>query len=166
MEWLNDHFRRANISFTIRDIDWIVNPTWAEGKSLKRMQITLRKGDYGALNLYYIRQHLNDIKGQCTYPKSFKEGSLGLLEDGCVITAAILPFQEYASDGKLTTHKVGHWFGLTHTFEGNNCTGEGDMIDDTPAQASASYGCPLGRDSCPDQPGLDPIHNFMDYSNW
>ena len=33
----------------------------------------------------------------------------------------------------------------------------------TPAQASPTSHCPEGRDSCPSD-GLDPIHNYMDYS--
>ena len=33
-----------------------------------------------------------------------------------------------------------------------------------PYQAEANYGCPEGFDSCP-QDGLDPIHNFMDYTD-
>ena len=34
---------------------------------------------------------------------------------------------------------------------------------DTPAQASPTNGCPEGKDTCP-APGVDPIHNYMDYS--
>ena len=39
-----------------------------------------------------------------------------------------------------------------------------DGVDDTPAQRFPTSGCPTGQDSCPTDPGLDPIHNYMDYS--
>lgn len=61
-------------------------------------------------------------------------------------------------------HEIGHWLDLFHTFQGNSCSGPGDFIPDTPRQLNATGGCPAKSDTCPNQPGNDPIHNFMDYS--
>lgn len=67
--------------------------------------------------------------------------------------------------GATTTHEIGHWFNLYHTFQGQSCSGSGDLIADTPLQSAPTDGCPVGIDTCPSAAGVDPIHNYMDYSS-
>lgn len=90
-----------------------------------------------------------------------------LAMDGCIVGSFSLPGNKPPFNQGLTAvHEVGHWLGLLHTFQGG-CDGKGgDFIADTPAEKSPSlFECPIGRDSCPDLPGLDPVQNYMDYSS-
>jgi PKD repeat protein len=63
------------------------------------------------------------------------------------------------NQGRTLTHETGHWLGLRHIWGDANCGN--DYCDDTPPQASASSGCPTGRQSCN---ASNMIENYMDYS--
>lgn len=73
----------------------------------------------------------------------------------------------------LIGHPCKQWFFLAHVFEDSvNCMGDGDLVADTPVQSVSTgngdgvpSGCPIGKDSCPNLPGLDDVTNYMDYSD-
>lgn len=131
------------------------------------MKRKLREGNYQDLNIYYLTKPKDNALGHSTYPqRNATEGTDDWWEDGCVILASTVPggSEDGYNLGRTTTHEVGHWLGLLHTFEGG-CDGEGDKVSDTAPQEMATQGCPkVAPDSCPGKEGRDNVHNFMDYA--
>ncbi len=131
------------------------------------------------------------LLGWAYFPSDFTDsttsnyGPLHRYLDGVVIDYRSVPVVEGDTEGDQSvyppgtydegdtlTHEVGHWLELYHTFQGG-CSSNpgyngGDMIADTPAEASPNFLCPEqgdpARDTCPADPGADPVTNFMDYS--
>jgi hypothetical protein len=155
----------TGFAFTLVSVDRTVNADWynaGPGSPDERaMKAALRQGGANALNVYSTSGEA--FLGWATFPSSYAEHAF---LDGVVIDYRSMPGGPYGkafSLGKTLTHEVGHWLGLYHTFQGG-CNNFGDYVADTPAQRSPTSGCPEGKDTC-SEPGLDPIHNYMDYSH-
>ncbi|NML65622.1 T9SS type A sorting domain-containing protein [Hymenobacter sp. RP-2-7] len=66
--------------------------------------------------------------------------------------------------GRTTTHELGHFLGLRHTWGDADC-GD-DYVADTPTQQTSDFGCPaFPHVSCSNGPNGDMFMNFLDYVN-
>ncbi len=155
------------VVFNLVDTDVTINPDW---DSLEygtpeevAMKTALHEGGARSLNMYLVR--LATLLGWATFPDEYTGNPV---MDGVVVETESVPGGTFApyNLGDTATHEIGHWLGLFHTFQGG-CTPPGDMVDDTPFEQSPYFGdCPppFSRNTCA-SPGLDPVENFMDYSD-
>jgi len=158
----------TGFSFQLAGVTRTDNAAWfyggPGGTAEHAMKRTLRQGGPDALNYYSTTA--GDYLGWAYLPSIVTKPGQAYL-DGVVADWEAMPgtSPRYAGkydQGETATHEVGHWLNLEHTFFGG-CGPKGDFVDDTPAQRVPTNGCPVGQDTC-SAPGVDPIHNYMDYS--
>ena len=163
---LNDAYAPTPYQFYKASVTRTNNSSWftvTPGSSAEtQMKNSLAVTNEPRLNFYTAKPGQN-LLGWATFPWSYAEtnklhGVVVLY--GSLPGGGAVPYDE----GDTGTHEVGHWVGLYHTFQGG-CSGAGDSVADTPAEAQSTFGCPAGQDSCPSQSGLDPITNYMDYTD-
>jgi hypothetical protein len=162
---LNRDYAGTGYRFELASVDRTDNAGWFKmtpgtGKERHAKQ-ALAIDPAHRLNVYTCGPGQN-LLGWSYFPFSAPEDSY---IHGSVIHYSTLPggaFDQF-NLGKTATHEIGHYLGLFHTFQGG-CVAPGDEVDDTPFEASAAFGCQVGRNTCP-EPGDDPIHNYMDYSD-
>ena len=172
---MNDSFNgrtggvNTGFGFNLAGITRTTNATWftqlVTDLSVElEAKTALRRGDGGTLNIYTVDG--GPYLGFAYFPSILTNPDYAIL-DGVVLDWRSLPGGTFAiySEGDTATHEIGHWLGLYHTFDGR-CSRNNDYVADTPAEFSPAFNCPVGRDTCTgaSHPGLDPITNFMDYS--
>jgi hypothetical protein len=162
---LNHNFLGTGYRFSLASVDRTDDGRWFKILPFtgdeKHMKQALAIDPAHRLNVYTASLG-HDLVGWAYFPFSFPEDHF---MHGVVIHYGSLPggFIVPYDLGRTLTHEVGHYLGLFHTFQGG-CEEPGDFVADTPAEATPNlFACVEGRNTCP-APGVDPIHNYMDYS--
>jgi hypothetical protein len=157
---------KSGFRFELAGVTRTDNAQWfygaIDGSSERPMKKALHRGGFETLNVYSTTA--GPYLGWAYLP-GLPDSQLWL--DGIVFDweSMVGTSSTYAGQydlGMTLVHEAGHWVNLEHTFYGG-CNANGDFVDDTPAMKVPTSGCPVGKDTCK-EPGLDPIHNYMDYS--
>jgi len=115
------------------------------------------------LNIYVVQSISGNVGGYASFPG----GPPG--EDGVVVRHNLFGNIGTSTGlGRTTTHELGHWFGLYHTFNNgcgiDTCSG-GDYVCDTPPQASPNYTCTTRNTCSNDVPDVSDLkENYMNYT--
>jgi hypothetical protein len=161
----------VDFEFVLAGVTRTTNQRWFDNFALDfavevEAKTALRRGGSDTLNIYTADGVL--YLGFAYLPKDATKKKYEALNlDGVFVDWRSLPggnIDPY-SEGDTATHEVGHWLGLLHTFE-KGCSNKNDGVDDTPAEAGPNFVCTPGIDTCTGKkfPGVDPIENFMDYT--
>jgi len=171
IEVMNKDYSSTGIKWQLKDINRIHNEDWflkaaPDSQQEKDMKKAHRKGTKSTLNVYTVSFNNTDaagLLGIAVFPMDYNSAPES---DGVMLLYSTLPGSPASKFnlGRTLVHEAGHWCGLYHTFQGG-CDTPGDEVEDTNSELEPSQGCPVERKSCPGTQGVDPIRNFMNYSD-
>jgi hypothetical protein len=134
------------------------NNTWFNDSTSGYTSLTWDSTSY--LNIFT----LNPIGGAAVgYVTNLPQGGIvGTPDDAVRMLHSAIDSSTYPH---VTSHEIGHHFGLWHTFQGGcaggSCQTVGDLICDTPSHGSPTWNC--GSNSAHCGSGVVPNNNFMNY---
>jgi hypothetical protein len=157
---------KSGFKFELAGVTRTDNADWfyggIDGSSERPMKRALHRGGFETLNVYSTTA--GPYLGWAYLP-GLPDSNLyldGIVFDWESMVGTSDRYEGAYDLGMTLVHEAGHWVNLEHTFYGG-CNAKGDFVDDTPPMKVPTNGCPIGKDTC-SEPGLDPIHNYMDYS--
>jgi len=159
---LNEAYEQYNIIFTLSSIDRTANDNWFSDMESYEQQYKQQLNIDPAHHLNIYTGNMPGLLGWSYMPYSWSES---YYMHGVCLSYTCLPGGTYPYNlGRTASHEVGHYLGLLHTFD-NGCNAPGDYVNDTPYQDDGNniYTCNPNLDTCPNQLGTDPVHNYMNY---
>ena len=159
---LNEAYEQYNIIFTLSSIDRTANDNWFSDMESYEQQYKQQLNIDPTHHLNIYTGDMPGLLGWSYMPYSWTES---YYMHGVCLSYTCLPGGTYPYNlGRTASHEVGHYLGLLHTFE-NGCNAPGDYVNDTPYQDDGNniYTCNPNLDTCPNQLGIDPVHNYMNY---
>ncbi len=165
VEHMSASYSDRGIEFILGSVDYTVSDNWyyLSGEYEEDMKSSLAIDPAHNMNVYSANLQDN-LLGWAQFPWWYDENSY---MHGFVMHYGSFPggYIENYDEGDVAVHEGGHCLGLYHTFQGG-CA-DNDEVEDTPAQHDDNniFECDSTLDTCPDDPGMDPVDNFMNYTN-
>ncbi|MEM8898779.1 MAG: M43 family zinc metalloprotease [Bacteroidota bacterium] len=112
----------------------------------------------------------NNVQGIAQFPDSSGLPGIPLVNGNPDGDGIIVDFQAFGrvgnvvppfDQGRTTTHELGHWLGLIHTWGDGGCSDD-DFCEDTPLADVPTNGCPVNKFSCG---SADMVENYMDFTD-
>ena len=157
--WLNEAYAPHNFAFELdtitrtADDDWFYD--WYDVHFQGAQQLNI--DPFHNINVYTTAIANDGVLGFSYLAPSFPAGDYR--------HSVNMDYRELAYGNDVMTHEVGHHLGLPHTFS-SSCGVDGDGLGDTPRHLDSQlWSCNENLDSCPNNEGNDPVHNYMTYTN-